>query len=108
MKITIFTVIVVLLLLPLAVQASSEHWAQQEIDEMKAFYGVDLCGRTDAPAEIALQEKLWKLAKIDLTPVRELERYSVIKRLTEDLRLEEASPAEVPFILDGFEDVCNY
>jgi len=108
MRKLILTVLILMFLSPDVVQGLEEHWAQQEIDGIRVAYGVEFYGSHDAHAELALQEKLWKLAGVDLTPVRELQRYSVIKVLAEALQLEEAREAEIPVVLVGFEDICNY
>ncbi len=110
MKRMILTVILLLCLYPGAAQASSgeQHWAQKEMDDLSAIYGIGFEGCLDNPADLSLQESLLKLAGIHLTPVQELKRYSVISSLVDALQIEDVNEVEVRYILSGFADACDY
>ena len=92
---------------PLPVMAGDVHWAENMLAYVKRIDGISI-DDPDSPASIVLQEKVFKLAGLDIIPQKGLTRYGLLKYMANELRLPEAAGAEVSLVLGDFIDVCDY
>ena len=97
----------ILYVIPLPVMAGDSNWAEKELAFVKRIDGIHI-DKPDSPADIALQEKIFKLAALGIAPQQGLIRYSLLKYMADELKLPEAEAAEVPLVLGDYIDVCDY
>ena len=97
----------VLYIIPVPVMAGDSHWAKEELDYVKSIDGIRI-DDADSAASTALQERIFKIVGLGLTPQQGLIRYSLLKYMADELRLPNTETAAVPLELGNYIDSCDY
>jgi len=90
--------------------AAEDHWARDQIEEMKAK-GVSFCQEPDVPASVHMQKEVFGLAGISLQPREDLNRYTLIQAMLVNMvgaEGEAVNEADIPKLLEEYADYCKY
>lgn len=94
-------------LTPTPIYTADIHWAGTEINQLRDCLDLDN-ESLDNPATLALQERLFALAGLNIQPAEGIKRYSIISAMVSNLQLPEISEEETETIISDYIDKCDY
>ncbi|PKM86603.1 MAG: hypothetical protein CVU87_11600 [Firmicutes bacterium HGW-Firmicutes-12] len=101
----ILALLLVLCTFSFQVQAGDSHWAEKSFKEIYQLDGI-IVDEPDSPANISLQEKVYKICRLNISPEKGLMRYWLLKSMVDTLGLFDADEVEVAHILRDYKDLC--
>lgn len=107
-RILLFILTITLLIAPSSLGAQDKHWASDDIEKLKQIYHVEIIGGLNKPAEPILQDKLFKLAGLEVTPQEGMIRFWAFSYFVEPLNVEVEDSEEANELLSKYVDKCNY
>lgn len=107
-KILVALLSVAMMIMPRTVIAQDKHWANEVLEELKETYNIEVKGDLNEPANPILQEQLFGLAGLEVTPQAGMIRFWAFTYFLEPLNIKVEDSDEENKLLKKYRDKCDY